>query len=599
MSKLKSTLAAVIYVRVSTEKQVDNYSLETQEKILRGCAAADGYQNVVVFREEGKSGRNTNRPAYQEMMKYIGNNHIDAVYVHKLDRLHREECNVFNDLRFFREQNIRLVAPGDGIDTMNGDTSLLIALQAALGANFSRNLSTETRKGLLARAQLGLHLGGSPPYGYTVDTDTGELLIDEITAPAVLKAFELYADGYRTGEICDWLTENGYVTPKGNVFKPNTLNTMFHNEKYRGVYTWDKATPKDAEGHRNSHAVKETYIRIEDGCPRIVSDELFAAVQERLALNRDKAARAKPKRYYPLNGRIWCAECGSRMTGNVQYSSGKQYFQYRCSKHCGNKAIRAELLETSVLESLQMALFSSPNRAAILKTLDDRAKADQSACDSKYQQLRTKRCGLKTSQDNLMKILETGRATKAIMNRLDRISGELEQTDFQIQSLDRTGHSFTEADLEKLQKGFVEYMQQNGSIHNKQLLNSTIEKVVVGKDQVHVSLADGISVDSKTKKHFNRKEAINMNTVTKKTVNAILLSACETEDNKYKLEFRLREGNSCCYDRSFTLNAEPDAFFRLADQSEIDPLAMFGEKFNITFEIGNGAIRGIVNIEAA
>ena len=598
MSKLRSLLTAVIYVRVSSEKQIDNFSLDTQTKILREYAEANGYKVIKVFREEGRSGTNINRSAYQEMRQYLCENHVDVVLTHKLDRLHRDEFNVFNDVRFFKEHHIRFIAVADGIDTFNDDSNLLIAVQSALGANFSRNLSKETRKGLLAGAENCLHMGGTPPYGFKVNHDNGMLEIDETTAPAVRQIFTLYAEGFSTKEICHWLTEHGYKTAKGNEFKANAINAILHNEKYRGYYVWDKAAPKDSEGHRNSHAVKDTYIRIEDGCPRIISDELFTAAQERLALNSDKASRAKPKRYYPLNGRIYCAECGSRMTGNVQYSSGKRYFQYRCSNSCGNKYLKAEALEDSILTALEECLFSEPNRQMILDTLNLSAAEHKHDCDSTYQQLTSKRSGLETAQNNLLKAVESGKATTAIMNRLERISGELEQTEFKITSLDRTVHYFTEDDLAELQEKFKDYMKNRGTVNAKRLLNSTIGRVDVTRSQVQITLADGIAVDRETKTNFiQNKGVITMNNTKK--IEGILLSANGKDNDMMTLEFRLRYSDSCCFNGTCSLDMSQKAFVKLAADSEMELFEMFGKQFNITFNMQDGKVIGVAGIEAA
>lgn len=280
--KLKKLQRAVIYIRVSSEKQVDNYSLDFQEKTLRKYAQNENMQVLRVFREEGHSATNTNRPTYKEMIKYLEENDIDVILVHKLDRLHRDETNLFNDIKRFSGSNIKVIATADGIDTSDDDAKLATAILAAIGANFSRNLSKETRKGLKAAAESCLHTGGKPPYGYVVNRDTMLLEIDPTKAPAVKKMFQLYADGFGASDIIKWLKENGYKTAKGNDFTPNTLNEIFHNEKYRGCYTWDKALPKDADGKRNTHGHKESYTRIEGGCPAIVTDEIFYKVQERL-----------------------------------------------------------------------------------------------------------------------------------------------------------------------------------------------------------------------------------------------------------------------------------------------------------------------------
>lgn len=255
----QSKLTAVIYTRVSSLKQLDGYSLEVQEKILRKYAKSHNMKIVKAFRDEGKSGRyKESRRGYLEMLGYIAENKVDVVLSHKLDRMSRSETDTFNDMNtIINSLGIRYIAVNDNIDSAESDFELKMGMQAVINAQFSCNLSKETCKGLLAGAENCQHMGGYAPYGMCVNKDTRLLETDETTAPAVKKIFELYADGFSANEIYKWLKDNNYKTRNGNDFKPNSLNTILHNEKYCGVYTWDKTKSKDTSGKRNSHDYKE------------------------------------------------------------------------------------------------------------------------------------------------------------------------------------------------------------------------------------------------------------------------------------------------------------------------------------------------------
>lgn len=599
MSNKNTSLSAVIYVRVSSEKQIDNYSLDIQEKITSDYAKSNHMKILKVFREEGKSGRNTNRPAYQEMKKFLLETKVDVVLVHKLDRLHRDEYNLYADLHFFQEHGIKLIAIADGIDSSNNDLCLAIAMQSAISANFSRNLSKETRKGLLAGAENCQHMGGKPPYGFKVNHDTGLLEIDEVTAPAVKQIFQLYADDFSAGEICKWLKEHGYKTNNGNDFKANSLNSILHNEKYRGCYTWDKSTPKDSEGHRNGHAVKDNYTKIEGGCPAIISENLFSKVQKRLVINRNKASRSKPKRYYPLNGKIFCAECGSKMTGNVQYSKNHRYYQYRCSEKCGNRPIRAEPLENSIFQILRQCLFSEPNQQAVLDTLNANAKAQKQDNDTLYQQLKAKASGLETAQNNLLKAIESGKATTAIMNRLERISNEKIQLDAKTENLHRTVRTFTNNDLSELQKSLAGYLQTSDTINNKKLLNSTINRIDVSNNEVQVTLAEGIAVDRKTKNLFIKKEYHTMmikNDVNEIKIEGILLNVVQKDEETFRLFFVMRDKTEIGYTGNSDFDVSVENFYGIAEEAECDILSLVGSKFEMVFETINGEFTDILEL---
>lgn len=599
MSRTKP-LIAVGYERVSSEKQVENNSLDTQRDIINAYANSNGWQVIRHFREEGYSGRNTNRPMYNDMKEYIIKNHVDVVLVHLLDRLHRNELNLFKDIKFFRDRKIKLIAIAEGIDSDDEMSSLIIAVKAALSADFSRNLSKRTHMGLKAGAESCKHMGGIPPYGYKVNKDTKLLEIDDITAPAVQMMFELYAEGFPTREICEWLEQHGFRTAKGKFFKPNALNTIFNNEKYRGCFTWDKAVPKDDEGHKNSHKSKSEYLKIEGGCPALVSTELFEKVQARLKENAQKASHSKAKRYYPFNGCIYC-ECGERMTGNVQHSGDKRYYQYRCSCGCGNKSIRAEYLEKSVLDTVSECLFSSTNTEQLIKILNRTSVDHKLDADAEYQQLTSKKSGLETSQNNLLDAIGAGKATTAILNRLDRTSAELEQIEARISNLDRETHSFTEDNLSSLKARFSDYMMTHGDVNSKRLLGSIIQRIDVTANEVQITFSDCISIDSQTKKILLKRSVpkmeTNKNISNVKKYDAILIGIKEKNEKQMSMKLAVRPEYSYSYSGNCDLVVSYDSFFNLLANNEVLLEDACGSKMNLVVEMNGDKIGKILSVD--
>ena len=141
---------AYAYCRYSSHNQDDGWSIESQKNALERYAKSNNIKIVRYFVDEAKSGRNTNRPAYQKMMNALEeDNDIEILLVHKLDRFHRQAANQLNDIKKLQKLNIRLIAIADGIDTDDVSTNLIAVIKAALAEQYSLNLSAETRKGLL------------------------------------------------------------------------------------------------------------------------------------------------------------------------------------------------------------------------------------------------------------------------------------------------------------------------------------------------------------------------------------------------------------------------------------------------------------------
>ena len=589
---------AVAYTRVSSEKQVDNYSLAFQEKTLRNYADNNNLKLLKVFKEEGRSGTNTLRPAYKEMLDFIDKNDVNVILVHKLDRLHRDETNMFDDLKEFKRRNIKVVAVADGVDTSDDNASLATAILAAIGANFSRNLSKETRKGLTSAAEQCLHTGGKAPYGYKVNPDTRLLEVDETTAPAVRKMFSLYSEGFGTSDIIKWLGDNGYKTANGNSFKPNSLNEIFHNEKYRGCYTWDKAVPKDSDGHRNTHKHKDVYTKIEGGCPAIVTKEVFDKVQQRLAENAEKASHKKPNRYSPLTGLIKCS-CGSPMCGGVSYSKGKPYYKYNCNDKCGNKAIRADYLEAFVISIITTCLFSEPNRKPLIEELNKLSNSTKAESDNEYRQLRAKLSGLETAQENILKALESGKAKTSLTNRLDRIEKQKEQLCFKISSLQKDSHTFTDTDLAKLQGRFEAYMIMQNTVNCKYFLRNTIEGIEVDDDKITVSLKGGISVSKQTKLMLKGNDNMLKNKMilretTAKEIDGILLAIGGTDTQGcLAVKLAVDDKTSWGFGSIVDITVPEEYLYTMAADADKDIIELTGTPVSITASVSGGKLTRI------
>lgn len=497
----RNILHAHLYTRYSSHNQDDGYSIEAQIMAAKKWAESNGIKIEKIYTDQAKTGRNTNRDGYQQMMQAVRNGEIKIIIVHSLDRLHRRAVNQLRDIDEFEKLGVRLVAIKDGIDTIESYSKLLMTVRAAVAEEFSDNLSKETRKGQLVCASQCRHLGGKPPYGYKVNSD-GFYEIDETRAPAVRQIYKMYLENMGYSYIISWLKEHGYKTQNGNDFKKNSLNSILKNERYKGTYTWDKSCPKDAEGHRNSHRTKLSYIKIEGGMPAIVSPEMFDAVQNKLHDKSRKCRHYGTKRYYPLNGRI-CCSCSERMTGNVQHSGKNRYYQYRCSDKCGNKAVNAELLEQSVLYALRECLFSECNQELLLKKLNEISAEYISENNKQHAQLMKRKQGIEVAQNNLLSVLEEGRVTNVIYRKLEQNEAELSQIESMLSKLNCANSEFTESDLRELKNRFIPYMQSNKSVTTKHLLDETIASVMVSDAGITIDFCDGVTADKEVKYYFN------------------------------------------------------------------------------------------------
>lgn len=346
-----------------------------------------------------------------------------------------------------------------------------------------------------------LHCGGVPPYGFKLN-DNKMLEIDEATAPVVRKIYQMYlADmGYKA--ILQWLDENGYTTQRGNKFSKTAVNAILHNEKYSGVYVYDRTTPKDENGKRNSHKIKDSYVRIEGGCPAIITPEEFQKVQEKMKNHSNVKLNYSTKHYYPLTGKLWNDTESSRYSGNVNHSNGKKYYQYKCCES-GYKAVSAESLEESVFFALRKLLISEDKEEQLLEALNQYSAEIQAEAHDDYRYIKQKQTALQNKLSNLVALSESGKAPVTILNHITELENEISSLERQLEMIDEEPHIFTSDELKKIKKQFISYMQTHNNLEAKNLINAAVNKILIGDEMIEIKFENGIAVTNETADFFN------------------------------------------------------------------------------------------------
>ena len=124
----------VIYVRVSTEMQVDGFSLDAQRNTLKRFAEREGMIVKDIYEDAGKSGKSIEgRPAFTKLLNDIKDGlAIDYVLVYKLSRFGRNAADILNSLELIQSYDINLIATEEGIDSSQTSGKLLISVLSAV-----------------------------------------------------------------------------------------------------------------------------------------------------------------------------------------------------------------------------------------------------------------------------------------------------------------------------------------------------------------------------------------------------------------------------------------------------------------------------------
>src|SRR5215204_1904430 len=237
MSGTVGTRAAV-YVRVSSEEQVQGYSLAAQERAATDYCARHGWDVSQVYRDEGRSARTDDvakRPDFARMLADAEAGRVDVVVVHKLDRFSRNRRIAFEALDRLGRARVGFVSISEDMDHSTAQGQLMLTMLVGMGQFYSDNLSAETKKGKAERKRQGLY-NGHLPFG-TAKGDDGIPVPHPEDHAALVLAFELAAAGKTDREVAQALNVAGYRTngKRGaNPFSKDTVRVILQNRFYLG-----------------------------------------------------------------------------------------------------------------------------------------------------------------------------------------------------------------------------------------------------------------------------------------------------------------------------------------------------------------------------
>jgi site-specific DNA recombinase len=428
---------AAIYARYSTELQEER-SIEDQLALCREYAAKHGYRVMKEYRDAGLSGASTvNRPGLQQLMAAAKNSQFDIVIVEALDRLSRDIADMADIHKRLTYQGVEIRGVHEGkVDTV------LIGLRGLVGQMFREDNAKKIRRGLAGRVRDGLHAGGRA-YGYRPDPGSkGQLVIDEAEAAVVLRIFNEFATGCSPRSIARRLNEEGVPPPRGGAWNASTINGnadrgngLLRNELYVGKIVWNKVqmVRNPDTGLRVSRPnPPEQWQRARVEAYRIVADDLFMQVAQRLEARRverpDKQRRAKRI----LSGLMKCGVCGAGMSACGKDKSGR--VRIRCSAHresgtCPDpKTFYLDAVEDGVLQNIAQELASPDHLAIFAESYVSRRK--QLALDARKRRDRLAGQISEKAQeiDRLINAVATGAiAAEDVGPRLDRTKSEKAQ----------------------------------------------------------------------------------------------------------------------------------------------------------------------------
>ena len=448
MARKKNTAAgldAVIYARYSSHNQRE-VSIEQQVSECMKHAADLGLHIIGTYEDRAISGKTDKRPRFQMMMRDAEKGKFQAVVAWKSNRMGRNMLQAMVNEAKLEDHGVKVFyAEEDFDDTAAGR----FALRNMMNVNqfYSENMAEDISRGLYDNASKCM-ANGKQPLGYKRGED-GRVVLDEANAVVVREIYAHVAAGELFVDIARDLNARGVKTNTGGVWNKGSFRSICENERYKGIYIYGD-------------------VRVVDGIPRIVSDDLWYKVQEAMKMKKNPvgARHRTGAEDYLLTGKLRCGHCGSYMTGISGTSrNGELHYYYTCQKRraehaCDKKAVRRDVIEPAIAQAIKMYCLTDE----VIEWVADRTVEYWERHDNNLhiEALEQQLDENKKATSNMLKAIEMGIITDATRSRM--IELETEQSKLTVQ-LNAAKEDVVKVDRDEI-ASYLELLRQ-GDVNNR------------------------------------------------------------------------------------------------------------------------------------
>lgn len=378
MNLVNKRKKAVVYLRVSTEMQVDGYSLDAQLESVERYAKTYNIDIVEngIYQDKGKSGKSIEaRPEFIRMLDDIETKkkRVHYVLVYKLSRFGRNAADVLTSLQKLQKNRVNLICTDDGTNSRTGSGKLMIAILSSVAEIERVNILEQTMSGRKQKAREGKWNGGFAPYGYKLEN--GCLVIEPKEAEAISLIYSKFIETDLGKEgVAKYLNrqgvkkiprKNGKLTRWSSKFVGDILDNPVYcgkiaygrrkkekidDDDIDDIYDSDETDDTDDtddtdntdgiyDAEAKYHLVKQDdYILSEGIHEGIISIEDWEKVRAKRSETGGKSPSTVGRdRVHLLAGILRCPECGGPMYSNKNNvkrkgSGVEEVFYYGCSR---------------------------------------------------------------------------------------------------------------------------------------------------------------------------------------------------------------------------------------------------------------------------
>ncbi len=488
-----------LYCRVSTDIQREKESISTQVSRLTEYAK-EHHLNYKIYKDNGYSAKDVNRPALKQLIQDIKEDKINSVVVTALDRISRSVKNLIDLLELFESHSVSFKSLTQPLDTSSAIGRAFLNL-LGIFAELERGMTAErVRESMRNKAKTeGRWLGGVLPYGYK--NENKKLVIVTEEARVVKIIFNKYLELESLRGVTHFLNSTERKTRKGYSWASASISRILTNPTYIGKTWYGKRQSSTLTGKLKS-APKEEWIITDGEHKPIIDKSTFEKVGEIL-----KRQYVKPRRKlseFLLSGLVRCGKCNGAMSGYSQVKDGKLYAYYKCHHHgskgsavCKGETITKDTLEKIVTDKILIMVENNKFKVDMKKALDvfnKKIDNEERPLSEEKKQLENRNLIIRQKKRNLLEAIEDKTIDKeTYKNRISELETEFEKNQnrlYQIETklndlgIDQVSFETVYESLNDFKKSF----KKLSYVGKKELLWQIVSKIVVKDSQIDIDL---------------------------------------------------------------------------------------------------------------
>ena len=498
---------AGLYIRLSKEDESEgpSQSVQNQESLLREFVQQHRLSVYDTYIDDGWSGTNFDRPAFQRMIADIEAKKVNMVITKDLSRLGRDYILTGHYMeRYFPEHRVRYISLLDGIDTgVDSTANDITPFRAIMNDMYAKDISKKIKSVKRDKQRKGQFIGGKPVYGYKMHpTEKNNIVIDEEVAPIVRRIFALALSGMSCRNIATLLNQEGVPTPATyaglpvarpgpytGLWSSERISDMLQNETYIGNMVQGRSVKISYKSKKCLKQNPANWVVVEGTHEPLVDRETFQKV--RMLVNSRRHTRSRTYDFL-LKGLIFCHECGYPLTVlNRKNSKGEDVLYFVCRTYqrftkagvCTCHSIKEKTVTDVVIAKVREVCQAYLNPDELLPVAQEAVEnaRKQSSLETELQALQSKIDSLTANLDRMYTDRLSGLLPEADFQRIfGRIKLEREQMEEKRQELELRQKSPVRSEdrARELVQRFIETAGES-----RELLVSLIERVELTEDK--------------------------------------------------------------------------------------------------------------------